>query len=542
MPFSNPAIIWPAPGFPAFLEPPDSRLDLIVASRKPDAGDLRGWAEHIALCERAGEASIPLIPEEIAPAEAGEIAARAAQFSLLPGAAGLCFTRVRVQVPQLRQDGIARTVQLFDLCAHGVVERPRSVAVFRQKRTTLNLAFACDLHVAALWDEIAAAVDRHAPALGEALIHPHRNLERFIGEANSLAARGDLDLVVLGGDLVDHVHTVPRAAQTDDAATNVDRLLAMLDRLEVPALAIPGNHDYRSYPRRPRSSGLQVVGIPAELTRPLLRKSGLWDAWPLGRRDLDALRITDAAGMPALADYLRQVAPTTDYCCSLSGIRLLCVSSGCDILAKWREVERARWGLLLRGLPTARYHPDSEGFSEDCLARIRGWLQEGRGSALFFHAPLLAARGNECIQERVARLGLEPQNSLDARVRFERRMQEVGFRCGISFRNPGAVIQELAAAVGPAATFSGHLHRAGAMEIDRRTMQIRSLDPNQAAAGPDTITLLTAPALGQLNPGEGRRPGYLLARFADGALVSVRQRDLDLGCCAAGIASSEKAF
>jgi len=528
MPFSHPAIIWPAPGFPALLEPPESRLELIVASCRSGTADVREWAEQIALCDRAGEMSIPLMPEEIVPAGPGDIEAHAAQFSLLPVARGLRYTRLRFQVPQLRQNGTARTVQLFDLRVRGTVERARSVALFRQKKSVLNLAFVCDLHVAALWDEIAAAVVRHAPSLGEALVDPHRRLERFVDEANTLTARGDLDLVVLGGDLVDHVHRGPRDGNNAyPATTNVDRFMTMLSRLEVPALAVPGNHDFRSYPRRPRSSGLEAVGIPAKSCGSLLRKAGLWDAWPLSRRDIDALRITDAAGTPALAGFLRQVAPAIDFCCSLAGVRLICLSSGCDILAKWREVEHARWGLLLRGLRTARYHPDSEGFSEDCLARIRGWLQAGRGSALFFHAPLIAAGADARIQERPARLDLEPQHSLGARIRFERRLQRAGLRCGVSFRNPGVIIQEIAAATGPAVTFSGHLHRAGALEIDRRTMKIRTIDPNQAVAGRDKIPLLTAPALGQLDP-EGRgRPGYLLARFVDGALVSVKQHDLD---------------
>jgi hypothetical protein len=106
-------------------------------------------------------------------------------------------------------------------------------------------------------------------------------------------------------------------------------------------------------------------------------------------------------------------------------------------------------------------------------------------------------------------------------------MRHAGFRCGVSFRNPGALIQELAATSGPVATFSGHLHRAGAIEVDRNTLQVRSSHPSGAIAGPHTIKLLTAPAIGQLKSGERQRPGYLLARFADGALVSVQQRSLD---------------
>jgi hypothetical protein len=523
----DPLILWPAPGFPSLLEAPDSRLDVLVASCKPDPVEMRAWAHQIALVDRAGKAAVPLRLEEVGPAAAEDIAEHAAPFAASPNAKGLHFIRVRLQVARLPAPQYQRTVQLFDLVACGVVVQPRCVAFFPRPGTTLNLAFVCDLHVAALWDEIAAAVDRHAPELGVSMINPNRLLERFIIEANTLAARGDLDLVVLGGDLVDHVHAQPRGARQDGAATNIRRLLALLERLDVPTLAVPGNHDYRCYPRRCGSSGLEAMGIPQEAGRSVLRRSGLWDRWPLSRRNLDALRTTDTAGMPGLSEYLAHMAAATDYCCAVRGMRLLCVSSGCDVLTRWREMEQERWGLLLRGMRPARYHPDSEGFTEAQLAQMRRWLADARGSALFFHAPLLAARTDVRIEERIARLPLEPQSSLAARVRFERQMLRAGFRCGVGFRNPGALIQELAAAPGPVVAFSGHIHRASALEIDRDTLRVHSLDPARKVSRSGSVKLLTAPALGQFKPGWPSRPGYYLARFADGELVSLQQRSLD---------------
>jgi hypothetical protein len=389
------------------------------------------------------------------------------------------------------------------------------------------LAFVCDLHVAAIWDDIAAAVARYEPVLARNLVHPHRLLNQFIDEANTLAARGDLDLIVLGGDLVDNVHTQPRSRNGHEDGSNVEHLLTMLARLQIPTLAIPGNHEYRSYPRRPRSSGLEAVGLNRKQSESLLRKAGMWGVWPFCRRDLDALSNTDAAGVPALADYLMRVSPSTDYCCSVRGLHLVFASSGADILAKWRSVERARWGLLLRGLRTARYHPDSEGFSDAQLERIRGWLQSSRGAAMFFHAPLLAASTGKLIAARLGRFDPGLCNSLAAQVRFEQRLHRTGIRFGVSFRNPGGLIQELAAAFGSVVTFSGHKHRANEIEIDRQTMQARSISMDRANSRSETLTLLTGPALGQLSPGQMQPPGYLLARFANGALVSLQQRSLD---------------
>jgi hypothetical protein len=525
--FSNdPSIVWPAPGFPAFLEPHDRHLDCIVASRDAGPHALRAWMHGIALRDHSGTCSIPLEVTDLAPAERNLVAERAGQFAALPQARDVHFVRARLQVPSFNGHS-SRSFRLFDLSVGDRVERARSVAVLGDRKRVLNLAFASDLHVAKVWDEIAAAVDRHTPEFSDLLVSPNRLLDRFIDEANALAVTGDLDLVVLGGDLVDHVHTHPRASQTNgNGATNVSLLMTTLARLEVPTLTIPGNHDYRSFPWRPRSRGFAAVGIPWTKRKHLLRKAGLWDCWPLCRQDIDALRTTDEAGVAALSDYLVRVNPATEFCCSLRGLRLLFTSTGSDILGKWHELERARWGLLLRGLHTL-VHPNSEGFSEGQLARIRTALQQGGSTALFFHAPLLATRGNVGIQERLARLDPGRQDSIAARVRFERRLQRAGFRCGVSFRNPGVVLQELAAAAGPVVTFSGHAHRADAIEIDRRTKQVRSIDPNQAAARPDTIKLLTAPAVGHLESGVRQGPpGHLLARFGDGALVSLEQRAL----------------
>jgi hypothetical protein len=520
------AILWPSPGYPALLESHDRYLDVIVASRNPQPEALQGWARDISLYDRRGKSSIPLSPEEITQAQPKEIADRVSQFSTLPQAIGLSFVRARFRVPLFPLPS-SRTLQLFDLSVGGTVERARSVAFFRGPGNALNIAFASDLHVAHLWNEIAAAARRYAPEVAGILADPHRLLDAFIDRANSLAANGDLDLVVLGGDLVDHVHRYPREDGRDNAFSNVHLLLSMIDRLEVPTLMVPGNHDYRSYPRRPRSSGLDVIGLSRQQSGSWLRKAGLWDCWPLSLRDLDALRTRDAAGIPALSDHLIHSAPAIDYSVVLRGLRLLLISSGCDILARWRDVERERLGLLVRGLSTALHCPDSEGFSDLQLAQIENWLADRRGAALFFHAPLLMSRRGMDIRQPIDLLDVGPQDTLRRRVRFEKRMQDSGLRYGVSFRNSGALIEKLAAASGPVAAFSGHVHYSSAVEIDRNTMRARSIDPDQALTGSGNMALLTAPAIGQLNPRMAQPPGYLLARFVDGALVSLQRRTLN---------------
>jgi hypothetical protein len=526
MNFSDPSILWPAPGYPALLDPPHQHLDMLVAFRNLHWETLRSWAEETALWSRSNNAVLPLSLQEIAPAEPQEITAKAAQFAALPKAAGLNFARLNFRMPRLADNVSDRSLQLYDIRVRGDIRRSRSVAVFHKRSNTLNIAFASDLHVAHLWNEIRDALDRHAPELARFLPDPHSLLDRFIDEANALAADGDLDLVVLGGDLVDHVHRYARADKRNGAGGNVHLLLSILDRLEVPTLMIPGNHDYRSYPRRHQSSGLDSVGLSRSQTRILLRRSRLWDRWPLAPGDLDSLRTMDAAGNPALCAHLMRAAPATDYGMDFRGLRLLLLSSGCDILARWREVEPKRLGLLVRGLGTARHHPDSEGFSDTQLGLVRDRLRDAHGAALFSHAPLLAPAGEGPVGRRIDLSGCDRQDSLQERVRFEKKLLQAGLRRGVSFRNPGPLLEMLASATGPVAAFSGHVHCAGAIEIECACKQGRFIRPDQAVSGSGRIALITAPALGQRSPAISQPPGYLLVRFTGGALVSLERRAL----------------
>ncbi len=413
---------------------------------------------------------------------------------------------------------------MFDISVDGVVDRPHSVAIFATPGETLNLAFAADLHLAQLWDEVAAAVERHAPDLRASLLHPHRNVDRFVAEANALASLGELDLVVLGGDLVDQRYARPRASAAAGArATNIARLLDAVNRIEVPTLLVPGNHDYRAFPRRLRSSGLGDVGIPFDRARGVLRLAGLWDRWPVRATDIDHLSVRGSAGEPALAEYLTRVAPATDYCCRARGLRLICASTGCDVLAKWRQLEPARWGDLLRSLHTSRDWPDSEGFSEAQLGRVRSWLRGPQGTALFFHAPLLSPPGDTARSSVLTYLRRPTRKARVERVAFAGPAGRAGLRSGVAFRNSGTLIHDLVESPGSVVAFSGHLHRPSALEVDRRTLRVRQLPVDGAVSRPETITLLTAPAIGQSTPDHRHPPGYLLARFVDGSLVSLRR-------------------
>jgi hypothetical protein len=523
----EPAILWPAPGFPAFLNHSAQDIDAIIAADDAAAGAAAQWARGLALRPTGGGAAIPLVAESPLPVERDAVAPYVGDLLALTSTPRRRLFRVRLRSSRTPTIPLGRTVQLFDLALGADVLRSRSVAFFRSPGNCLNLAFVSDLHVAQMWDQIGAAVDRHFPQAACDLVRPHRLLERFIAEANGLVARGELDLVVLGGDLVDHVYPGRRhPGGANGNPSNVQRLVEMLSPLEAPTLAIPGNHDFRGYPWRPSLYGLGVVGLSREQNASLLREAGLGDGWPLARQDLDALRTTDAAGRPAIAEHLAHVNPTLNFTCTLHGVRLALLSSGRDALPQWRQMERSRWTMLARGLRWVWQDPDSEGFEERQLRQLGDWLHGGSGAAVFFHAPLFASEG-AAVHDRVSRLHVGPQEALGQRVRFERRLQAAGVRRGVSLRNAGALLRTLREARAPIAAFSGHLHAATGVhwQPDAQTLEAVDLERTCCADGP--IRLFTGPALGQIKPPAGRQPGYLLVRFIDGKLACLEKRALN---------------
>ncbi|OHB79936.1 MAG: hypothetical protein A2V98_11795 [Planctomycetes bacterium RBG_16_64_12] len=539
MHFGEPAIVFPAPGLPLFAPAGRPRLELIADGHRVGLEDLQRWAAQLALREVGGGAVVPLEVESVDVVD-GPPDPMVRCFAEVLAPQALVLVRLGLRPRQVLWPLPPRTVQLYDLVAADQVVRWRSVAVLHDRQETLTLAFASDLHLAAFWDAIWDAVGRHAPDLATRVLHPASLLDRFIQEANALHSRGELDVIVLGGDLVEYVYDGTRPGSSENsAATNVQALVEALTPLKVPTIAAPGNHDHRAFAWRGRTYGLAGVGVPASRTRAVLEAAGLWDPWRFFPADLDALRTVDRGGRPALAHFAGSIAPAVDFALTLGGVRLIFASTGCDVLARWRNVEWARWGLFMRNIRSAWHHPDSDGLRDEQVRSIASSLSSARrgggvwhphipptAAAIFFHAPLFHSAESAASFGRVLRLPLGPQEKLSQRAAFERRLQAAGIRSGVLFRNPGPMIEALASASGPVATFSGHVHRATAFELDRQTLTLRSFDPRAFEAGPQNVTLWTAPALCLEGSGENAQPGYLLARFEHGALRRLEVRGL----------------
>jgi len=506
------------------LEVEDRSLELLVGYDGLDPGGLRAWAAGLALRDASGSR----VPLAVGPVDPCSTPARDPRIGPAVRTLGLtCVARVRVEaagVPPPRPPARAR---VFDLVHGDACLRPRSVAR-HEPAGALRIGFASDLHHAALWDEIHADLRRFAPELADGALHPNTQVRRLVADANARAARGELDALVLGGDLVDHVYRGPRAGCGGRAdETNLPGLLEALAPLAVPCFAIPGNHDHRLHPWRPRAYGLAEIGVPWPRLRALLRAAGRWDPWPLRRRDLDALRTREPDGRDGLAHHLALLAPATDFAVSFAGLRLAFLSTGRDALCRWSEVERGRGRVLLRSLRSSWEHPDSEGLRDEQIAGLAEALATApRGAALFLHAPLLHPRGP--IEARLPRLDPGHADGPADRARFDRALFACGARRGVFFRNAAPFLRALRAAPGPLAVFSGHVHRAHAWRWDLVRGDTRSC--RWPVSGDGGVTFANAPAVAHVPAGEpDQAPGYLLASFEAGALRSLERVSLPAG-------------
>lgn len=520
------SILYPSPCLPALLRHQEHEFDVIVSADRPDDDSLRTWAAALMLSEVGNGTQIRLRTEAITIEDIDALPEVARPAATLAERRGQSPARLRLRCLDPVDPTHPRRARVFHLTRGGAIVRPRCVATWNPSSDVLRIAFASDLHVAAIWDDIADTLQRFTPDLAPRLLHPGKLVEGLITELTAFAERGELDALILGGDLLDHVYRQRRGA-----ATNAALLLDRLCDLPVPVFAIPGNHDFRLFPWRPRIYPFDTAGIPQHRARQAMRQAGLWDSWPMNPRDLDAVRTRSGDHLAALDHHLAVFASAADYTVVLGDLRLIFMSTGRDILPRWRTVERGRAGMLLKSIPISYEHPDSEGFSQAQLTALQSALAGCRNAALFFHAPLLNPLPGTTVGPRLRRLDPGDDDGLPARLRFERQLFRSGHRHGVFFRNPAPFVRTLHSFRGSLATFSGHVHGTHAVELDPGSMGVRSVSmPNAHSSG--VHALLNAPALGQTATRNGEPPGYLLARFEGGRLASVERRTVSMPAAA----------
>jgi hypothetical protein len=172
--------------------------------------------------------------------------------------------KIVLSLPALSAPGLLRGEQratLYDLLMEGPVSRkkPHAVCLTKSKDSGVRFIHLTDLHLAKRNEIIEYEV---ASAIGPASVEKYNNFNQrmrsFIMQANKSADDGDLDLILIGGDLVDFVnHGISDDVDEDDNNWHVfTEILTGSGNekkrgnpgIKVPVFTTTGNHDWRLHP------------------------------------------------------------------------------------------------------------------------------------------------------------------------------------------------------------------------------------------------------------------------------------------------------
>jgi hypothetical protein len=173
--------------------------------------------------------------------------------------------KVRLLLPDQRQETALRKVggvpraTLYDLCLEGnsTLKKPHAVCLTASEDRDTVFIHLTDLHLSRRNDLIIANLSAVLGTLPK-FNNMNDRMRIFIRKANELADRGELDLILLGGDLVDFVnHGV--SDRGGEADTNWDIFHEILTGggneaekgnpgVHVPVFTATGNHDWRLHP------------------------------------------------------------------------------------------------------------------------------------------------------------------------------------------------------------------------------------------------------------------------------------------------------
>ena len=199
-------IIDPAPGHPTFLHSREPTIEVTVIHAMASNEELSQWARDLCLIDIRSAERFPLEVADVI--SIGKSSSASEAFFCTDPAVGweAPLAKIRLNSQMRRAFSTSSRPQLFHLANSENILQTRCVTMLKDDLSELRIAFASDLHYAAIWDVISEAISTFAPELHEFYRNPNQLIDSLVDEANSLHASGELDLLILGGDLVDHVY------------------------------------------------------------------------------------------------------------------------------------------------------------------------------------------------------------------------------------------------------------------------------------------------------------------------------------------------
>jgi hypothetical protein len=516
----------PSLGRPAFLSPDDREFGaLIISSGRAPDGDGFGRGFSLVSVQDRGLV-IPLETRDVREVEGPPLSTAAGQ-ALKKGAFSRFEVRLALGAPPPRPPDPGPRFLLFDL-SHPLLDGGRhALACVFHPWESFRFWFAADCHVSARWDRIERDLGRltedggpadpeNGPSLGRAFgrksfqenfINPNRNLARLVRMANERASRGDLDLLILGGDLVDYqIPSAEGSRKREPAATNFDLFEGLIcgrtghgDELRVPLLTVPGNHDYRLFPYEIHHYGLDRCGWHDIQTGYFLRRTDPQSLRAYSLRDLKAVFGRGGRTHP-LESYLTRINPDTDHAWTAGRTKFVFLDSGRDAFRNFLHIRPRRWPRFIRAALASWHFPNSAGLSDAqtrFLARESG--SEGADNLiLVFHAGLVnshftaglggegrgpgddGAAGSGDPGESRLPVGVDDDlrgpDRMRRRLRWERMLVKAGLNYGGLFQNQLPLLRAALSSGRRVLGLSGHFHRNLELRLDKKTGGLYSRD------------------------------------------------------------------
>lgn len=539
--FGKPRILRPSLGRPVFIGAGAPTFGAIIASPwgRPGAAALRGGFRLVPV--RAPGPPVLLDVVSVGPSAAWPKDVPLRRF-IGPEAAGRLY-EVRMEVPAEPDPG-GRRFTLFDLVHPDLAPGLHAVVWIDHAWERQSFAFVPDIHLGEVWDGISSDIaklpslareagDRGADRLGRlfsrqafaaSFVNPNGQWRDFVREANRRADRGTLDLVVLGGDLVEY--QLP--ANFDLFVDSVTGAAPGTEPLGVPLLTVPGNHDYRLYPYRPQIYPLDRFGLHDLQRDRFFRIARGERRSRLAPRDLRAVLHGDGGRHP-LAEYFLKIDAQPDDTLTLGRTTFVLLDTGRDVFRDFKRARPSRWGNVLRALRHVWLFPGSAGLRDDQAVRLTREADEGTSPNLVvvFHAGLTA--GPDGGRPNLFGRGfLTAGDSLRGRIKLEKALARTGFSRGGLFQNQLALFRAAAAAGRNVLGLSGHFHRPVAVKFDKASATLGFKDPPDgeiAAADFGTGSyFIGGAALGLIEPrsNPGGQPGFTRVEISGDRIVSVR--------------------
>lgn len=562
-------ILWPALGYPALLDASTAKLELTVllcipGVAVPSSDQVIGKLQPV-LDPTANPLEMTAISvDRVSLSDVSEIGRWAPWIvAHVPSVLRVVFS--------FATPTATRRTNLFDLevyCDGRSFRKPGAVAT-RKTRMEMRVALATDVHVSSRWDEFETGFERLFKSVspkpddpstlspGEALsrevvlntfVNPNRNLGWFTKVMNDMAARDEIDAVIVSGDLVDFKYRRARkrsSASYDDTEWKLlqNILLGLTKhgpRLSVPMFTSTGNHDYRLYPYRLHTYGIQHAGIPDEISELYSRHTGEWGALKYIPSDADAMRVNSGVDH-SLNYYYRDFNPCVDFELSLGGVSFVVLDSGPDASTNLEHLISRRVMRFLNRAPKIS-EPSSDGFNDDqikFLAR-RNRRSDGKSAVVVTHAPLINPPQDFLLApgESSHELLTLPKAGDRDSLRFEQYLADRHLNHSSLIRNQLPVFEALRGHKGAALFFAGHTHTRAEMFLDKdsgrvtlREYSTRTEVPRATRSG---ALLFHTPALAHVQSKDARigNPSYRLIRIDEGivqevVLAPVLERPLD---------------